>query len=722
MIAPASILIVDDEPRNLDVLESILYSPDYRLQRAGSADEALLALVHGDFAVLVLDINMPGMSGIELANLIKQRKRTQHIPILFLTAFYSDEKNVMEGYGVGAVDYLTKPVNPEILRSKVGVFVDLHRKTQALSSINRALEQEVAQRQRAEEALRVANSELETRVQQRTTDLTRANSALRESEARMQASEAHLRLVADHASIYLAHIDRDHRFKFVNRAYAERYKLVREKIIGAHVSDITGRAAYETFKSKMDECLTGHRVEFEMEIPYATLGSRWVHVVYEPEHSVESTVIGVVAVISDITARKQVEQEVARARDEALAASRAKDDFLAALSHELRTPLNPVLLLASDAAQNPAFSPEVRADFEVILKNTTLEARLIDDLLDLTRISHGKLTLEKRPVNLHRVLEDAVSMVKPDLDEKRIEFTLSLDAPEHHLIGDPVRLQQIFWNVLKNAVKFTEPQGRIRLQTSLRSRGVRITVRDNGLGMTRAELERVFKPFAQGEHASDASLRKFGGLGLGLAISNTLVEMHGGKISGESAGRGQGTTFTIDLPLAKPEQLKPLPGAAPAGSEPMISLLPAEEGTERFSAESPGRPPALASAIAESRGRVLVVDDHPPTLAILSHLLHRRRFEVLPAGTAAEARAIMETNQIDLFISDIGLPDGNGCTLMVELRATRPDLIGIALSGYGMEEDRERSRLAGFIEHLTKPVNVAALDRAIAKALENAVR
>ncbi len=705
-VAPANILIVDDEVRNLDVLESILYSSDYRLQRATSGNEALLALMSGDFAVLVLDIHMPAMSGIELAHLIKQRKRTQHIPILFLTAYYQDEKNVLEGYSVGAVDYLTKPVNPEILRSKVGVFVDLYRKTQALAAVNETLGLEVAQRQEAEEALRRANNELEVRVQQRTADLTRANSALRESESRLQASEAHLRLVADHASIFIAHIDRDHRFKFVNRAFAERYHLPREKIIGAHVADVTGRAAYESFRAQMDEALTGKRVEFEMEIPYATLGARWVHVVYEPEHSAEGEVSGVVAVISDVTARKQVEQEIARARDEAVAASRAKDDFLATLSHELRTPLNPVLLVASDAAQNPTFPPEVRADFEVILKNTTLEARLIDDLLDLTRITHGKLSLERRVVDVHRVLQESLATIRAEMTEKRIQLTLALDAVEHRLLGDPVRLQQIFWNVLRNAVKFTGREGRVRVQTSVRSTGIRVSIHDDGLGMTRSELDNVFKPFAQGDHAREGGVPRFGGLGLGLAITHTLVEMHGGSIRPESPGRGKGTTFIIDLPLATPVQL------AGVGT-------PVEP--ERSSAR-PAAAPGVAAAAPNGRGtglrgRVLVVDDHPPTLAILSHLLHRRRFEVIPAGTAAEARTIADSQHIDLFISDIGLPDGNGCLLMAELRTTRPDLIGIALSGYGMEEDRERSRSAGFIEHLTKPVNVAALDNAISRAL-----
>ncbi|MDB6126153.1 MAG: sensor hybrid histidine kinase, partial [Verrucomicrobia bacterium] len=555
MTPAVSILIVDDEVRNLDVLESILYSPDYRLLRANSANEALLALMQGDFAVLVLDINMPGMTGIELANLIKQRKKTQHIPILFLTAYYQDEKRVLEGYGVGAVDYLTKPVNPDILRSKVAVFVDLHRKTQALASINLTLEQEILHRQKAEEALRLANSELEVRVQQRTADLMRLNSALRESEARTQASEAHLRLVADHAAIFIAHVDRAHRYKFVNRAYAERYHLTREKIVGAHMSEIIGRAAYDALRPQVDSALGGQHMQFETEINYSALGRRWIHVAYEPEVSAEGEVFGLVAVISDITARKQVEQEVARARDEALAASRAKDDFLAALSHELRTPLNPVLLLASDAAQNPNFPADVRADFETILKNTTLEARLIDDLLDLTRISHGKLAVEQRPVDVHTVLKEALATVASGMEEKRIQLVLALEAPEHRIMGDAVRLQQVFWNVLKNAVKFTEPEGRIRVQTARSGMGIRVTVRDNGIGMTPDEIQSIFKPFVQGHHASGNGARKFGGLGLGLAISNTLVEMHHGTIRGESAGRGHGTTFVIDFPLAAGAQL-----------------------------------------------------------------------------------------------------------------------------------------------------------------------
>ena len=680
-----NILIVDDEVRNLNVLESLLYAPDRRLVRATSADEALLALVRDDFAVLIIDIQMPGMNGFELAGLIKQRRRTQHIPILFLTAFQDDEK-VRQGYSVGAVDYLTKPVSPEILRSKVNVFVELHRKTQALTALNRALEQEIAERQKAEAALHRANEGLEACVRQRMDELTRANSALRESEA-------HLRLVADHVSVFIIHLDRRRHFKFVNRAYAERHGLPPEKIVGAHLAEITGREAYRMLNTLIGEAFTGRRVEFEREIPYAGAGPRWEHVVCQPEHSPEGEVIGIVAVIADITARKQFEQEIARARDEALAGARAKDDFLAMLSHELRTPLNPVLLLASDAVRNPALPPEVRADFEVILRSTTVEARLIDDLLDVTRITHGKLTLEPRLTDVHTVLEEALATVRPEVEAKGIELALALGSDERRVFGDPVRLQQIFWNVLRNAVKFTEPGGRIHVRTSRYDAGLCVTIRDNGFGMTRAELERAFKPFKQGEHLRAGGGSRFGGLGLGLAITHTLVGMHGGRIRAESAGRGQGAVFVIELPFATPAQLAAAGPVAPAGK-----------------AEPPAAEPGPLT-------RVLLLDDHPPTLAILAHLLRKRRFEVVPAGTVAEARAIVDSQPIRLLISDVGLPDGDGCALMAELRERRPDLIGIALSGYGTEEDRARSRSAGFAEHLTKPVNVSVLEGAISRAL-----
>ncbi len=695
-IAPVNILLVDDESRNLDVLESLLHSPEYNLVRALTAERALMLLLDGEFAAIVLDIQMPGMSGLELANLIKQRRRTQHIPIIFLTAYFQEDKDVLDGYGSGAVDYLTKPINPQILRSKIAVFVELFRKTRALAATNAALEQEVAQRQKAEASLREANNELESRVQARTGDLLRVNQELMEREKALRARETQLRLVTDYAPVFITQIDRNHCFKFVNRTYARRFGFEPHQLIGRHFTEIMGAETYEAIKDRLDAALQGERVEFEAEIAYAGLGPRWVFVVHEPERSADGEIVGLVAVTTDITERKQAERAVAAARDAALAASRAKDDFLARLSHELRTPLNPVLLLASEAAENASLAPDVRADFETIAQNVMLEARLIDDLLDLTAITRGKLALSLQPVAVHTALHDALAMMRQDIAKKQLRVELRLAAERQTVLGDDMRLKQIFWNVIKNAVKFTPASGSILIETLAPPDGSMLTIRivDTGIGLTEDELARIFAAFAQGDHAA-AGAGRFGGLGLGLVISKMLVQLHSGTITASSAGRDNGATFTIELPLCNVTAAQPAMASGPAaGPETLPAVTP------------PGRV-----------RRVLLVEDHSPTCATLAELLARRGYEVVPAATVGEARARVAEGKFDFVISDVGLPDGNGCELMVEIRE-RYRIPGVALTGYGMDDDMTRSHAAGFLTHLTKPVSVKALDGALALMTE----
>jgi PAS domain S-box-containing protein len=706
-----NILLVDDEQRNLDVLETLLESPEYNLVRALTAERALMLLLNGEFAAIVLDIQMPGMSGIELATLIKQRRRTQHIPIIFLTAYFQEDKDVLQGYGSGAVDYLTKPINPQILRSKIAVFVDLYRKTEALAASNHALELEVAQRLQAEESLRLINNQLEERVAARTVELVRLNEelsqrekALRESDTRLQrelvqckiienalrASEAQLRLVTDDAPVFITQLDREHRFKFVNRTYARRFGFEPHQIIGKHFTDVMGEAPYQAIRHQIDAALGGQRVEFEAEIPYASLGPRWVFVIHEPERDPTGEVVGIVAVITDITERKLSEREIVTARDKAVEASRAKDEFLARLSHELRTPLNPVLLLASEAAGNERLPEEIRADFETIAQNVTLEARLIDDLLDLTAITRGKVSLDMRPVRLHSVLQDALAMVRQEIGKKQLRVNLRLKAAHHTVQGDDMRLKQVFWNVIKNAVKFTPSSGELTVTTELAEDGQRVIVHiaDTGLGLTEDELARIFAAFAQGDHAAGGN-GKFGGLGLGLVISRMLVQLHSGVIRAASDGRDRGATFSVELPLSETP-----------GSHPPMPL------------DGLASPSMDDMPVAASNRRILLVEDHPPTCATLTQLLARRGFRVVAARSLHEARTAAEREEFDILISDIGLPDGNGCDLMVELSG-RQNLRGIALTGYGMSEDMERSRQSGFATHLTKPVSVRALDQAL---------
>ncbi len=395
---------------------------------------------------------------------------------------------------------------------------------------------------------------------------------------------------------------------------------------------------------------------------------------------------------TDVTEQRDVESALERARDEAVAASRAKDDFLAALSHELRTPLNPVLLLASDAVENPDLPEPVRADFETIRKNVSLEARLIDDLLDLTRISRGKLLLDLAEHDVHAILRDALATIESDAAEKGVTLTLELGADDVRVRADAVRLQQVFWNVLKNAVKFTPQGGRIAITT--RERGpegrIEVVVADTGIGMTMAEIARVFDAFTQGDHALGAEAHRFGGLGLGLAISRMVVELHGGTIMAESPGPGQGATFVVSLPLAQLGSASPPPDLVVAA--------------------------ATADPVNRGGERILLVEDHLPTRIALERLLVRRKFVVTTAGSVAEANGLLQKEPFDLLVSDLGLPDGSGCDLMSDV-ARKSGVPGIALTGYGMEADIVRSREAGFSSHLTKPVSVAALDRAIAEAL-----
>jgi signal transduction histidine kinase len=393
---------------------------------------------------------------------------------------------------------------------------------------------------------------------------------------------------------------------------------------------------------------------------------------------------------NEMLGRIQTSDSALRASEaQAQAASRAKDDFLAALSHELRTPLNPVLLLASEAAANQELPAEVRENFEAIVRNITLEARLIDDLLDLTRITRNKLLLDKEPTDLHAILRNAIATVRADIEAKKISFSLNLQAEHFMVLGDTVRLQQIFWNVLKNAVKFTGENGKISVVTRNHNENLRVTITDTGIGLTETELARVFDAFVQGEHAEHGGSHRFGGLGLGLAISQKLAELHSGVIEAFSSGRDQGATFTIEFPLLTAPEKEMI-------SKP-ISI------SEKIST------PVLTGH------RILLVEDHDPTRLALSRLLARRNYEVFAAASVAEARALAAANKFDLLISDIGLPDGSGYTLMTEFRELY-HLKGIALTGYGMENDIANSRAAGFSAHLTKPVHVQALENALASA------
>jgi signal transduction histidine kinase len=386
-------------------------------------------------------------------------------------------------------------------------------------------------------------------------------------------------------------------------------------------------------------------------------------------------------------ANNKLEARVRERTAELLLANRAKDDFLAMLSHELRTPLGPVLLLASESASDPAIPEVFRRQFDAIARHVELEARLIDDLLDLTRITNGKLLLDSKPVDVHLAIEDALTTVEEEIKKKQIFITLNLMAENFTVVGDPVRVRQIFWNVIKNAVKFTPEQGQITVATSsnIGDGKVSVEVIDTGIGLTQKEIDSIFNAFSQGDFA-DMERRRFGGLGLGLTITRRLVELQSGTIRAESRGRNQGAAFVIEFPY-----LEPVEDKSPAS-------LHSRSGPK----------------MAKRSLSILLVEDDEPTRQTLLQLLIRRHHKVIAVSSLAEARQVSCKKKFDVVLSDVGLPDGNGYTLMAELRDSF-GLKGIALTGYGMEKDIVNAKKAGFVTHLIKPVNIESLEKALSQ-------
>jgi CheY-like chemotaxis protein len=379
------------------------------------------------------------------------------------------------------------------------------------------------------------------------------------------------------------------------------------------------------------------------------------------------------------------------ARAEAEAANRAKDRFLATLSHELRTPLTPVLAAVSELLDQSSTPESLRAVLEMIRRNVNLEVRLVDDLLDLTRIRGDKLSLKREVVDAHELIHRVVEICRDDFRAAGLHLKLALTAARHDVDADPIRLQQVLWNLIKNAIKFTPEGGAVTLQSRDGGRDsaggsggvLSIIVSDTGIGIEPSVLPRIFEIFEQG---GEASARRSGGLGLGLTISRSIAEQHGGRLTAASGGEGYGATFTLELPRVS------VPALIPA-IEPLTA------------SEDPPRRPL----------KILLVDDNTDTLSYLTEILSRRGHDVRAATSVAAAVRIATDVGIDLLISDIELPDGTGLQLMAAIRTIRP-VPGIVLSGFGSSDDIELSRSAGFAVHLVKPVEFHVLEEAIAQA------
>jgi PAS domain S-box-containing protein len=401
-------------------------------------------------------------------------------------------------------------------------------------------------------------------------------------------------------------------------------------------------------------------------------------------------------VAANIDALKQAEQNLVaakisaeHAKAQAESANRTKDQFIAMLSHELRTPLMPVLSGITLLQREPGMSARGRHVLDVLQRNAKTEARLIDDLLDLTRIERGKIELDRRRVGVRSIIDRAIEVCRPDLDAKGLRFGVEYDR-DGYLDADAARLQQVLCNLLNNAIKFTSEGGAVGVRCRSHGGWVSIDVHDSGIGIEREALGRIFDAFAQGERSIT---RRFGGLGLGLAISKALVELHGGTIEAQSDGAGKGSLFRIRLPLVSART------SHPAGAPEGVSASRDNDALRAF--------------------QILLVEDHGDTAELMMTVLEHGGHRVARATDVASALLAAGRDQFDLLISDLGLPDGSGLDLIRKLRGNGSSIPAIAVSGYGQPNDVAQSRAAGFQVHLVKPIEPKCLFDAMEMLLGN---
>lgn len=749
-----NILLVDDHPENLLVLEAILDSLGQNLVRATSGAQALKRLLDQDFAVILLDVQMPDMDGFETADLIRQRERSRHTPIIFLTAFNTSDNMVFRGYALGAVDYLFKPIEPEILKSKVAAFVDLFQKT---------------------------------------AEVKRQAAQLKAMNAEIQKREEMFRSLSACSPVGIFVTDTRGICTYTNPRYQAIYGIPEEESLGeGWARKIHPEDQAQVIADWYTACDEGREYRGEFRILTPGEIQRWVNLSSSPMLSDQGQVIGYVGTLEDITERKQAEAEHIKlireqtAREEAETANRLKDEFLATLSHELRTPLTSILGWARLLRQKKLDEKAIDRALETIERNASLQAQLIEDILDVSRIIRGKLNLNLCQVNLVSVISAVLDSVRLDAEAKNIQlkfinaFTAqqeenvpqedeetqshspslshssqpqteplttsfavthspspttpspsSLLASPFVVSGDYNRLQQILWNLVNNAIKFTPEGGRVevRLSCTLEPKvsnpqldssqsglnaqrlGV-IEVNDTGIGISPDFLPHVFENFRQ---ADGSITRNQGGLGLGLAIVRYLVEMHGGNVHAQSAGVGQGASFTVKLPLLE------------AGTRRVTRRRRVrEEATE----ETEGEEEKLTASFSLSPSsdqqqsilsglHVLLVENDTSTRDYISTVLRQDGAQVTSVASASLALLALEQSQPDILISDLGMQQEDGYTLIRKVRNLEPDkggqILAIALTAYVTEQDCTKTIEAGFQMYVSKPVEPAKLIHSVAK-------
>lgn len=659
--APVNILLVDDQSANLLALEAVLGSLGENLIRASSGEEALRKVLSTDFAAILLDVQMPTMDGFEVARLIRSRQRTRATPIIFITAFNEPNFPAEEAYNLGAVDYLTKPVIPAMLRSKINFFVDLYRKNEELAQIER-------------ERLAVA----------------------------LNAKEQRLRLILDNTQ--------DFAFILIDlHGHITEWEGGAETITGWPAQEAVGQTAAILFTPE-DRATNLPTLELKGAEKNGRSEDRRWHLrkdgsrffadgVMVSLRGEDGQLIGYAKILRDATERelnenqrKRAEEDLRRMAAELSEANRRKNEFLATLAHELRNPLAPIRNGLEIIRLNTGNSPTLTKTQEMMGRQVDHMVHLVDDLLDIARISNGRIDLKKELVELKSIVTAAVEATLPLIE--KAQHTLHVDVAEENLRleADPNRLAQILGNLLANAAKYTPVGGLIKLKAHRENNELVISVSDNGIGIPADSLVTVFDMFSQlGNHLDHAH----GGLGIGLALVRQLVKLHHGTVTVNSCGIGKGSTFLVRLPI----------GNATASRDHMPVLEPAHDlsGIRRL--------------------RILIADDNKDAADTLAVLLEIDGHTTRTAYDGRQAlQAALEFHPEVAFL-DIGMPRMTGFELAGAFQ-DEPSLkqtMLVALTGWGGAEDQARSRNAGFSHHLTKPVDHAAVTKLLSNIVGLAV-
>jgi signal transduction histidine kinase len=644
---PAHVLLVDDQPANLLALEAALDSLGVNLVRAVSGTQALAALEKQDFAAVLLDVRMPGMDGFEVAREIRARARSRFTPILFVTAGDDPDEAMLSAYALGAVDFLAKPLRAEVLKAKVAVFVELYR------------------------------SKEELRLRER-----------RDFEQRLEAKEERYRALFESIDEGFCVVKllrdrdgevRDFRYEEANEAFTMHTGL--RDPVGRTMRDLLPNYEGRRFRIYDRVARTGEATRFVQE---EKAMNRWFDIYASRLGGEGSDLVAVL--FSDITQRLLAEQDMRRLNEELAQANRRKTEFLATLAHELRNPLAPLsngLHLMRMASTKPDLLDKTRQMMERQIQHMV---HLVDDLLDVARISTGKVELRRQKMDLKDVVATAVETSASLIDSASHKLTVEVPSRPLPMDADPTRIAQVVSNLLNNAAKYTPQGGRIALKVRVEHGQAVLSVSDTGVGIAADALDKVFEMFAQIPSAGKPQ----GGLGIGLSLVQSLVALHGGRVSATSPGPGQGSTFTVRLPLLSTET------------------------------EVPSRMTQSASSSAADQLQVLIVDDNTDAAESLGVLLDIEGHAAHIAHTGAEALQVAPAQPLDVVFLDIGLPDMTGYDVAKRLRLL-PNLektLLVALTGWGTQDDRQRTREAGFDRHLTKPAELPAVEELLRAAAQ----